>query len=227
MKFDNLFKTENRIEIKSVYFDRELSDLLFTINSINGLVNSYPDRYVNSIYYDTVHLKFAKDNLIGLSARKKTRLRFYKLDGNDRLFYGFNFEEKIKNNKLGNKLIYKPVDTVKDTIDLKESLYYEDEDLLVGLHPVSYVKYLRSYYTFNNSVRLTIDQDINFTSLFNEVNLNLNTTGMYFPRIVVEVKFNPDDYNLAKNLLNNFYRAPVRCSKYLSSLAVIGYAQYI
>lgn len=228
MKFDKFVRTDERIEVKSVFYDRELSDVLFTINSINGLIGSYSDRQVNSIYYDTAHFKYAKDNLIGLSSRKKTRLRSYKSLDSDNLFYGFSFEEKIKNNKIGSKLIYKPSNSIGlSALDLTETMTYKGDSLIIGLHPVSYIRYLRSYYTYFGVVRLTVDRDINFTSLTNIVDLPLDISGIYFPRIVVEIKFDPSNYNIAKKLLNHFHRSPVRHSKYLSSLATYGYVQYI
>jgi|SaaInlV_200m_DNA_6_1039755.scaffolds.fasta_scaffold41792_1 hypothetical protein len=228
MTFDKITRSDERIELKFVYYDRELSDVLIAINSINGLTHSYLDRQVNSVYYDTAHFKYAKDNLIGLSSRKKTRLRFYKSLDSDKSFYGFSFEEKIKNNKLGYKLIYKSNNfNSLDILDLTEPITYNGDSLISNLHPVSYIRYIRSYYVYYGTVRLTIDKDIHFTSLFNAVDLSLNTPGDYFPRVIVEIKFDPSDYNIAKKLLNYFHRTPVRHSKYLSSLATYGYVQYV
>ena len=59
----------------------------------------YKPRIISSIYYDDINLGFANDNLIGISNRIKIRLRSYNLSEN------FNYEFKIKKNKLGSKII--------------------------------------------------------------------------------------------------------------------------
>ena len=51
-------------------------------DKIKGLKKIYQDRVVNSIYYDEKNLTFANDNLIGISERIKTRLRWYNDDSN-------------------------------------------------------------------------------------------------------------------------------------------------
>ena len=62
MTFDKITRSDERIELKFVYYDRELSDVLIAINSINGLTHSYLDRQVNSVYYDTAHFKYSSQS---------------------------------------------------------------------------------------------------------------------------------------------------------------------
>jgi len=227
MRFDKVTKTNERLEIKIVFSDSEYVDVMSIIESIRNLTNPFPDRGVNSVYYDTSYFKDAKENLIGISSRRKRRLRFYNSPG-DSKFYSASFEEKIKNNKLGHKLTYKSNKSdFFDTLDLSNPIVYDNSNLSDNLRPTSYVKYSRSYYSYFETVRLTVDQDIAFASLINVDQFSYNIRTNYFPRIIVEVKFDPCDYSIAKKILNRFHRAPVRHSKYLSSLAEYGYFQYL
>ena len=42
-----------------------------------SFTSSFNDRFVNSIYYDTINYNALNDNLSGISRRYKTRLRWY------------------------------------------------------------------------------------------------------------------------------------------------------
>ena len=91
--------SESRLEIK--YNFKEFDKIFIKKNILKNknFTKLYDDRIINSIYYDTNNLKCANDNLAGLSNRKKYRTRWYNTDSN------FNFEIKIKENKLTKKFI--------------------------------------------------------------------------------------------------------------------------
>ena len=63
---------ENRIEKKFV-FGKFKEDYLEKILLSNGFTKLYPSRYINSIYLDTLNFDFARDNINGVSKRKKIR----------------------------------------------------------------------------------------------------------------------------------------------------------
>jgi hypothetical protein len=65
-----------------------------------GFVVTYPPRRVNSLYLDTPHLRSLSENLAGLSARQKLRLRWYGEQVTDIQPY---LELKRKRNLLGRK----------------------------------------------------------------------------------------------------------------------------
>ena len=65
-----------RIETKFLAKEYQLNNLTFLLNR-NGFFNSFPIREVNSIYYDNVRLDCLKDNLTGITPRRKFRLRWY------------------------------------------------------------------------------------------------------------------------------------------------------
>ena len=70
---------ENRIEKKFV-LGKHKDDFLKKLLLSNGFNKQYPDRVINSIYMDTVNYDFAKDNISGISNRKKIRFRWYNQD---------------------------------------------------------------------------------------------------------------------------------------------------
>ena len=58
-----------------------------------GMKKMYPDRKINSEYFDTKHLKMFSDSEEGILPRKKIRLRWY----NDKLVK--NLEIKVSSNE--------------------------------------------------------------------------------------------------------------------------------
>ena len=90
-----------RIEKKFV-LGKSKEDYLESILIRSGFNRIFKPRYINSIYLDTVNFDFAKDNINGVSQRKKIRFRWYNNDLNN-----ISLEEKNKNNFSVNKIINK------------------------------------------------------------------------------------------------------------------------
>ena len=81
-----------RIEKKYV-FGKHKEDFLENTLINNGFIKSFLPRKISSIYLDTENFNFAKDNINGVSKRKKIRFRWYNDDLKD-IF----LEEKNKQN---------------------------------------------------------------------------------------------------------------------------------
>ena len=92
-------------------FDSNFKDL---INFNRNIKKSFRDRIINSIYFDTENLSLAQNNLSGISKRSKYRIRWYNDD-----FKNLNYEIKFKKNNLGNKIVLKTNQDLKDL----DSLY--------------------------------------------------------------------------------------------------------
>ena len=82
----------NRIEKKFV-LGKFKKDYLSKFLISNGFTKQYPERKISSIYLDTNNYDFARDNINGVSQRKKIRFRWYN-DDDTQIF----IEEKNKNN---------------------------------------------------------------------------------------------------------------------------------
>ena len=194
----------------------------------NKVFRPYKDRLINSIYYDDENFTTAHNNLSGISNRRKYRIRWY----NDR-FKDFFYEIKIKKNNLGKKISLKANqnETKLDNLysfnnyflnqkDNKFFLEYLDS---FDLKPQLKVSYLRSYYLYEGKVRITFDQDINYSlpnrfSKFKNIKDHMS---------VIEIKFLPENYNLALKLLKDSNFVPKRFSKYLRGLYLSGIANYL
>ncbi len=189
---------------------------------------THKPRIISSIYYDDVNLGFANDNLIGISNRIKIRLRSYNLSEN------FNYEFKIKKNKLGSKIIIPSKKNI-NKINLKKILSVSNKEIIDNsfskeiksilikkkLLPIIKVTYKRKYYSFKNSVRITFDYPSTYLNYSNINNNNRDHIN------VLEIKFHPDDYHFAQNLIHNSPFIPKRFSKYLRALSFTGSAVYI
>ncbi len=195
----------------------------------NKITRPYKDRIINSVYYDTENFNSAKDNLAGISKRRKYRIRWY--DNNDNIF---NYEIKVKNNNLGNKFSLTSNDVKKKSEDLfsykneylkkEENKFFLNQINSLDLKPKLRVSYLRSYYLYNKKIRITYDQKIDY-SLLNRFHLNEFKKKDFMN--VIEIKFEPENYNLASSLIKDSKFIPKRFSKYLRGLHLLGVANYI
>jgi hypothetical protein len=166
---------------------------------IDGWYEIFPDRYVNSIYFDDTKFTSYYENLLGISDRTKYRLRFY-----GKIFKGEGvFERKIRHSDVNTKK------TIR-VYDLNLNLLKLQFPKMNTLSPLVHVRYKRKYF-FNSILdcRMTIDRNIEYKCL-NSKNLNNDD------KLVIEIKSNNDNsqQNLPEILSQNS-----RNSKYCSSVS--------
>ena len=194
----------------------------------NKISRPYKDRLINSIYYDDENFTTAQNNLSGISNRRKYRIRWY-----DNKFKDFFYEIKIKKNNLGKKISLKVNQSETNLDNLysfnnyflnqKENKFFLEHLDSFDLKPQLKVSYLRSYFLYEGKVRITFDQDINYSlpngfSKFNNIKDLMS---------VIEIKFLPENYNLALRLLKDSNFVPKRFSKYLRGLYLSRIANYL
>ena len=194
----------------------------------NKVSRPYKDRYINSIYYDDDNFTTAQNNLSGISNRRKYRIRWY-----DNRFKDFFYEIKIKKNNLGKKISLKinqneiNLDNLYSFnnyfLNRKENKFFLEYLGSFNLKPQLKVSYLRSYFLYEGKIRITFDQDINY-SLQNGFSKYNNIKDLMS---VIEIKFLPENYNLALKLLKESNFVPKRFSKYLRGLYLSGIANYL
>ena len=184
---------------------------------MNGFIKSFPSRFISSIYLDTLDFDFAKDNINGVSKRKKIRFRWYNDDYNN-IF----LEEKKKQNFL----VEKDVDKI-DTIVSRENLLKNLKDYFYGLKNrynnfnyrfVLKTNYFRSYWISDNKkIRATIDTNI-IASPIKDLNrkLDLNET-------ILEFKFLDNNESFFRDYLfeKKFNLRSQKYSKYLQCFNVL------
>ena len=205
-----------RIEKKFV-FGKFYESNIIKILLVNGFTEIFSSRKINSIYLDTQNFDFAKDNINGVSKRKKIRFRWYNNNLNE-IF----LEEKNKQNFQVNKIVSKiPFLVDKDYIvrDLKR--YLDKNKNKVSNYNYKFVlktNYTRSYWvSADKQLRATIDTNIKTSSINSLYNLfDLNET-------ILEFKFHPDKEEYFRNLYSsqNFIFRTKKFSKYIQSFNIL------
>lgn len=215
---------QKRNEIKFILNNIGVDNFIYFLNTSYGFFyKEYPDRYINSIYFDNLNFDFYKKNIEGVSFRQKIRLRFYgkqELDVIEKPILEF----KIKENNVGHK-IRKNFDKFK--INEIFSKKFENKFKQFTFNSFGYLKpvlinnYYRKYFVSqNNNVRFTIDQFIKYDYLSPKKNINF--TKIINPKVIVEAKFSPEDKEEAETLINKMPLRAVKNSKY-----VIGINKYL
>jgi hypothetical protein len=110
----------------------------------------------------------------------------------------------------------------KCTEDLLKHDIIFDEYLV----PTLQVNYEREYYETHDDIRITIDQNIQFSDTQLHTTLDENSSFPY-PFKVMEIKFKPSMKKTVAELIRPLHITPKRHSKYLIGLAMLGYAVYI
>jgi SPX domain protein involved in polyphosphate accumulation len=205
-----------RIE-KKIVLGVHKSDFLKKKLLENGFTRHFQDREISSLYIDTIDYNNAKDNINGISRRKKIRLRWYNNDTSE-IF----IEEKNKNNftvwkniesfnfKLNKQNLLKKfscLSTLKNNNFLKNNNYKF----------ILRTNYKRSYWlSSNNKIRATIDNNLKTASFFSNNFINL-------PDTILEFKFSPEDENNFRDLFReNFYDLRInKYSKYVRSFIAL------
>ena len=189
---------QKRYEIKFMINEKEKSNFLRQ----NSLSNLFPDRIVESIYYDTKDLYFFNMSEEGVTPRAKVRVRGY---NNGKLN---NLEIKTTQNYHREKIVIKNIKV--DHHSLHDNLKK------VGINKIVYqklrVKYLRSYYQLDGIGRITMDRDIEFLS----PDINFHNSKK-IKSIILEVKTqsNKIDKNFIEKIINF---KETRFSKYCTGM---------
>ena len=205
-----------RIEKKFV-LGKSKEDYLESILIRSGFNRIFKPRYINSIYLDTVNFDFAKDNINGVSQRKKIRFRWYNNDLNN-----ISFEEKNKNNFSFNKIISKvevPSNSKNLISNLKSYFYDLKKNCLIENYLfILKTNYFRSYWLSpDKKIRATIDINLNASPINNPVNkLTLNDT-------ILEFKFLSKEEENFRNLfhIKKINLRSKKYSKYLQSFHLL------
>jgi len=225
-------KKDYRYEIKFVLDAASTSKLHIWMNSKTMMRKAFPNRQVNSLYFDDINFSSVKDNLMGISDREKFRLRWYGDNSSDDKVL---FEIKRRHGRLGFKESYE-VNSIKgllNDLNLNELFQMSMQDLYANnvvldknIHPSLQVSYDREYYSDNEGIRLTVDNNIRFYNpcLYQKLSSNLETP---YPLTILEIKFLPDLKPQAASIIQSLDLTPKRHSKYLTGMAAMGLATYI
>jgi len=184
-------------------------------------------RYINNIYFDTPTFESFYDNVFGKGSRKKVRIRWYgDLDGRvEKPIVEF----KIREGMLGNKLSFPLVPfEVNQHLDIEKlNRVFHDSDLpawvfdvLVQLKPSLLNRYRRKYFmTFDSKFRLTIDDELQYFGI--GINNNNFLENHRSEDIIVELKYDKKDDDLAPMVSNNLPFRLTKSSKYVNGIELL------
>ena len=196
----------SRIEKKFILGKYE-EDFVQKILLRSGFKKLFAPRKVSSIYLDTINYNFVKDNINGVSKRKKIRFRWYNND-----YTNIYLEEKNKQNFLVKKK-FRKVFKFDENINFIENLksYFLSLKRFNKNYNFKFIlktSYLRTYWISNDrKIRATIDSNI-IASPINDLNRNLNLN-----ETILEFKFSPISEKNFRNLFHN-YNLNLRSKKY-------------
>tara|TARA_B100000609_G_C17077610_1_gene362419 strand:+ start:81 stop:692 length:612 start_codon:yes stop_codon:yes gene_type:complete len=176
---------QKRYEIKFIISTKQKINFI----NKNNLKKIFPDRIVESIYFDTKDLQFFSLSEEGVTPRFKIRLRGY---NNEKLS---NLEIKKTKNYHREKIVLKNFQF--NNFELHKTLKHMGINNIV--HQKIRVKYLRSYYELNNLGRITMDENIEF---FNPSKEFRNPKKIN--KIILEVKIQSKeiDKNYVEKIIN-------------------------
>jgi hypothetical protein len=191
-----------------------------------GFVMAYPPRRVNSLYLDTLHMSSFSENLAGVSARQKLRLRWY---GDGVTDVQPVLELKQKDNLVGRKkraLLPRRLDLAAPWVEIlaviRANVGPEWRVLLQAAdQPTLLTSYRREYYvTRDDAVRVTLDYDQAAYDQRLSPCPNLRVPLSIADRVVVEIKAAAEHAERLSEIAGQFPMQRARNSKYVGGVLV-------
>ncbi len=219
---------ERRYEIKMPIDNCSLAEVCMWLRlHPENFSQNYPQRRVNSIYFDSPDLLNVDENLAGISERRKLRLRWY---GNTGYVKQANWEIKCKERNLGWK-ITQPLDQYIPHADMNWqevlTVLRANTSDYAGMHlahsrwPTLINSYERLYYlSWDMSIRATVD----FHQAFFDQRLsgtpNLTRCLLYPDQedIVLELKAPEASRDQLAEIVQHFPVLVTRNSKYVNGM---------
>jgi hypothetical protein len=205
--------TTQRLEKKFIYENGDESYKFFLISGM--FKKTFPERIVNSIYFDTDIYQDVWDNINGFGNRKKIRLRWYDNIKNSKVFIEekkkINFVTKKKVQKIG---VFKNFENLMSFVNNNE--FKKINTILnkkINLKKTLLIRYQRNYYELpNKKLRVTVDKDLTIFQKYPSQFIKIDKT-------IVELKYDVKNSNFVNlfikdNFLNNRNQ---KFSKYVNS----------
>ena len=210
----------SRFERKWVYSNNDHLVL------VNALIRSnfffckqYPNRKVNSIYFDDINYSLILENLDGVSEKKKIRVRWY---GEENKLINPILEIKRKKGFVTNKESYqinelnelkfndyKNLDLIKNTVNLKSKIK-------TIIYPILTTNYDRQYFISNNGiVRATVDYNLKSTYIKNLSQINIVKN--FSSSCILEIKYPTNFDKYVRQNLGEMTLRLSRNSKFINS----------
>ena len=205
--------TTQRLEKKFVYENGDDSYKFFLISGM--FKKTFPQRIVNSIYFDSDIYQDVWDNINGYGNRKKIRLRWYDDIKNSKVFIEekkkINFVTKKNVQKIG---VFKNFENLMNFVNNNE--FKKINAILnkkINLKKTLLIRYHRNYYELpNKKLRVTVDNNLTIFQKYPSKFIKIDKT-------IVELKYDVKNSNFVNSFIkNNFLNnRNQKFSKYVNS----------
>lgn len=228
-----------RYELKIVLPPHSKQELLTRMRCSKFFIKEiYRKRQVNNIYFDTTNYTDYQASVNGNDLRRKYRIRWY--GDLTREFINPHLECKYKRGLSGGKDICEllPInlgeefDILEYNAMLKRRFHTLDDkqQFMIGemlsRNPVLINTYDREYFiTADEKYRLTVDENMLFYS-YNTINLSKTPIiSASDTNIILEIKFDVNDVDGARELINELGYRLGKNSKYVNGInSILGFA---
>lgn len=225
----------SRYELKFTLDESAYARALSWLYTCTGARTAHAPRIVNSVYFDDPGYSSVRDNLAGISSRRKTRLRWYHYD-EGRKPCDTALEIKHRDGRLGRKEKFDLPGLEESLLNLEYRDLFSQVEKRIPSHsafcvtehfsPTLHVSYTRQYFEGQGGVRVTFDRPVTFyatlphTRPFDNIAIPYRST-------VMEIKFPVERKDAVAASLRHLNMTPKRHSKYLAGLAAFGYTVYL
>ncbi|WP_353777096.1 VTC domain-containing protein [Winogradskyella sp. 3972H.M.0a.05] len=223
---DHNYRYERKFTVPRSFKTNEIEQVIkqntFLFNEI------FEQRQVNNIYFDTVGYNDYFDNVLGVSDRKKIRIRWY--GSTFGLIEKPVLEIKIKKGLVGDKWSYKlnpfMLDETFDSKSIQNT--FEQSNLPIPIlqslkmvYPALLNSYNRKYFmSANNKFRITLDFDLLYYKIDRRIN-NFRRPPSKDKNIIVELKYALQEDMLSYHVSNQFPFRLNKNSKYVNGVNTI------
>ncbi len=196
----------------------------------------YNKRKINNIYFDDYKYTFYHQNVSGIGDRKKIRLRWYH-DNFDTIINP-TLETKIKYGEVGDKISFKMKSfstSIKElrkggvVLGLMKSNLSDNTlmmERLFSLKPALFNSYERKYYlSFCKRFRITLDFNQEFYNP-DYAKYELSKEFINPREIVLELKYDLENDQIARRLVQEFNSRVSKNSKYVNGIDRIKFLKY-
>lgn len=206
----------DRLERKWMLENVDVNNFFIAMYRSNFLFSeTYKERNINTIYFDDLNFSSIRENLDGVSHKKKYRLRWY---GNSKIISMPQFEIKSKIGFVTKKTTY-PIELNEKIkfnitgINKITNIILNKFNIRKNIFPILSTHYLRKYFVSSNKcIRATFDRNLTSHQIYGFRNLDFKKD---FKNLIFEIKYDRkfDDY-VRKNLHNMSVRL-TKSSKYI------------
>ena len=188
----------------------------------------FHQRQVNNIYLDTARYNDYFDNVLGVSDRKKIRIRWYGETLGE--IVKPVLEIKIKKGLVGDKWSYKLKSFILDNMFTNESIQsiFKESDLPLSIlesvkmrSPTLLNSYQRRYFlSSDNKYRVTLDFELLYYKIDKRFN-NFNLKPVADQNNIIELKYGLNDDDQANTISTQFPFRLNKNSKYVNGVNTI------